>query len=510
MGTHSLRLSCVTLLSSALAVSTLSAAERTRDVATIRSLIARLHKADDSKGYALADKLAGFKKEAMPFLIEGLKSPDAATRKWCARTMTNVVGGYGDYSGRKDAATGGLPLLEALKIETDDKIKWYMVQAIGSIQPHAQRAIPMLVEAMNEGSPELKDAVFDALGEYRSKASRAKPALIELLPNNKLEQRYELGLQYGIMTALRQIGLDDDDLRAFSRLDVRDGSTAAHEIFDELIEHPKLELEFLKTNPKLLSTLPKNQLALVELFSHKDPKREALRAHILKQENLPKFIRVDRDRGESYGHVMTLPRKVQPGNCFPQRAKLIKFAGDTAEIAVFLKDEDYKVWFKENLARVYRDGKCGFIDESGKIVIKPQFQRAENFSEGMAVVWENGKAGYIRRDGSYLKKPQYNWAYWFKHGLGSVNLNGKYGLINSEGEWVLKPTISGNLDPTEDGFIAMTSDGWYHRLDKTGLVIRTSREVDWIDYSYLDKYRNEASSTPPVQRRRLFRRHRRR
>ena len=55
--------------------------------------------------------------------------------------------------------------------------------------------------------------------------------------------------------------------------------------------------------------------------------------------------------------------------------------------------------FISGLARVSLDGKCGFIDNSGKVVIPLIYDWAEHFAYGMAYVRQNDKAGYIDKTG---------------------------------------------------------------------------------------------------------------
>jgi hypothetical protein len=55
---------------------------------------------------------------------------------------------------------------------------------------------------------------------------------------------------------------------------------------------------------------------------------------------------------------------------------------------------------------VVADGKTGYIDESGRMLIAPQFNRAEPFNSGIARVEASpGLWGYIRRDGSFIWNP---------------------------------------------------------------------------------------------------------
>jgi len=54
---------------------------------------------------------------------------------------------------------------------------------------------------------------------------------------------------------------------------------------------------------------------------------------------------------------------------------------------------------------IEKDGKWGYIDNTGRIVIKPQFDEARDFSEGLARVTIDGKFGYIDKTGKYVWEP---------------------------------------------------------------------------------------------------------
>ena len=66
------------------------------------------------------------------------------------------------------------------------------------------------------------------------------------------------------------------------------------------------------------------------------------------------------------------------------------------------------------------DGKWGYIDTTGAIVIKPQFDEAKRFSEELAIVRDGGKYGYIDKRGKYIIKPQFEAAGRFSEGVASV------------------------------------------------------------------------------------------
>lgn len=72
----------------------------------------------------------------------------------------------------------------------------------------------------------------------------------------------------------------------------------------------------------------------------------------------------------------------------------------------------------------------GFIDSSGKFVIKPQFQDAGPFREGLAAVASGGKYGFIDRDGTFEIKPQFDLACNFSGDRAAVLINEQTGSLS--------------------------------------------------------------------------------
>lgn len=136
--------------------------------------------------------------------------------------------------------------------------------------------------------------------------------------------------------------------------------------------------------------------------------------------------------------------------------------------------------FSSGLAGVLIDGKWGFIDTTGTIVIEPRFEKVlGDFNEGIAIVMfgtdtyaidTNGKIAwpiasgkteswlpsfkeglalqwfkrktytYIDPNGkTVLELPQAESAGGFYEGLAVVEVGGKCGYINHEGEFVIEP-----------------------------------------------------------------------
>jgi hypothetical protein len=95
--------------------------------------------------------------------------------------------------------------------------------------------------------------------------------------------------------------------------------------------------------------------------------------------------------------------------------------------------------FNEGLAYVDAEGFQGFIDLQGRVVFRTE-DRTKDFHEGLAAAGPfdlRGKWGYIDRTGRLAIKRQYSFADDFSEGLAGVEVGGKYGFINKQGEMVI-------------------------------------------------------------------------
>ena len=79
--------------------------------------------------------------------------------------------------------------------------------------------------------------------------------------------------------------------------------------------------------------------------------------------------------------------------------------------------------------------KYGYVDETGKWVIVPQFDYAYDIDDTPVMVILNGKHGFINPDGSYLSEPVYDDAWSFNCGLARVKLNDKWGILKNDGSY---------------------------------------------------------------------------
>ena len=100
--------------------------------------------------------------------------------------------------------------------------------------------------------------------------------------------------------------------------------------------------------------------------------------------------------------------------------------------------------FSEGLAHVEtEDGEYVFIDTKGDVVLKFDFDYdtrwCHSFSEGLVAVRIDGKYGYANKTGKIVIAPQFDEVYQFREGLASARTGSWWGFIDKTGEWVIEP-----------------------------------------------------------------------
>ena len=69
------------------------------------------------------------------------------------------------------------------------------------------------------------------------------------------------------------------------------------------------------------------------------------------------------------------------------------------------------------------DGKWGYVDGTGKMIIEPQYNFCDLFVDGIAeVISSSGKMGYIDETGKFIIKPGFKYATRFSEGLAFVTV----------------------------------------------------------------------------------------
>ncbi|WP_114747773.1 WG repeat-containing protein [Pleomorphovibrio marinus] len=116
------------------------------------------------------------------------------------------------------------------------------------------------------------------------------------------------------------------------------------------------------------------------------------------------------------------------------------------------------------------EGKYGFVNRNGEVMISPSFEEVEPFSEGLAAVKINGTWGYINTAGEVTVPTDFERVSAFHRGLAIVKKEGKNTIIDQTGSTLL----AGYYDR-----ILQTSDNYFitENKGKFGLVNAMGREV---------------------------------
>ncbi len=133
----------------------------------------------------------------------------------------------------------------------------------------------------------------------------------------------------------------------------------------------------------------------------------------------------------------------------------------------------------EHLYRVIKDGKTGFINSKGQIVIDIELDGASSFSEGLAKFFVDYKVGFIDMKGNIVIEPIFDNASDFSEGCAVVTIENKCGYINTIGEVVIPPIFQ-SASHFKNGIAPVRQEG------QTGLLINKTGQIIFNDKEILD------------------------
>ncbi len=139
--------------------------------------------------------------------------------------------------------------------------------------------------------------------------------------------------------------------------------------------------------------------------------------------------------------------------------------------------------FSDGLASIEENCKYGFIDKTGKIVIKPKFDWVDDFKNGLALVEIDDKFFFIDKAGKTLFESKSIET--FSEGLAPFRTSDKeehsaYGFYDKSNKVVIEPKFHGAGEFSE-GLAPAGIDGWWHNIEwygvKYGFIDRTGKEI---------------------------------
>ena len=161
------------------------------------------------------------------------------------------------------------------------------------------------------------------------------------------------------------------------------------------------------------------------------------------------------------------------------------------------EDVDIIYYPSNGLCQVGKDGKYGYIDMNGKLVIPFKYKEISPFSEnGLAfVVCENGLGGYIDKDDNFVIHPIYDSGSTFKFGFAAVSKSGAYTFIRENGKKAVDHTFKYASGFAECGLAKVQEyDGRQGLMDTTSkpiLMLKNGCELaEFKEDSRITKFRN--------------------
>lgn len=143
------------------------------------------------------------------------------------------------------------------------------------------------------------------------------------------------------------------------------------------------------------------------------------------------------------------------------------FKDDTGKIIIPPEYDDVES-YREGLAKIEINGKYGFIDKNNNMVIPAKYDNVRPFIDGLASVCKNGKWGFIDKTGKIIIHPKFNKLSWsFSEGLACAKVKEKWGFIDKDGKFVI-PAKYDDAHYFSEGLAAVEIKKKWGFIDKNG------------------------------------------
>ena len=120
------------------------------------------------------------------------------------------------------------------------------------------------------------------------------------------------------------------------------------------------------------------------------------------------------------------------------------------------------------------DPKHGYVDESGKLVVVPQYPYAADAADGLALVrvgtGQEARYGFIDHSGAFVIPAHFKWAESFRESLAPVTLDKKWGYIDRSGTFVI-PAEYDRAYGFQNGAAFVQRGTWLY-IDRSGKTVR--------------------------------------
>jgi hypothetical protein len=152
------------------------------------------------------------------------------------------------------------------------------------------------------------------------------------------------------------------------------------------------------------------------------------------------------------------------------------------QIVSSLKDEKWRLIDESRLAVGTINGKWGFIDRAGNIVVPLIFQQVGRFIGGRASVKLDNKWGFVDINGKIIP-PQFDQVTPFVEERAFVRIKGLWGVINTRGDFLVKPQFSSQSVFSQGlAAVSFNRDGTYKTalIDRDGNIVFEPQNFDLV------------------------------
>ncbi len=128
------------------------------------------------------------------------------------------------------------------------------------------------------------------------------------------------------------------------------------------------------------------------------------------------------------------------------------------------------------------DGKCSSNEFSNSIRVSPKSKKSADFNEDLIPIEVNEKCGFINSQGKVVILPKFDDVSFFSEGLAAVKIGNKYGYIDRTGKVVINPQFA-IAHAFADGLALVTVGNKFGYIDRNGQFI-INPQFDWAgDFS---------------------------
>ena len=122
-----------------------------------------------------------------------------------------------------------------------------------------------------------------------------------------------------------------------------------------------------------------------------------------------------------------------------------------------------------NLGLISNPGKWGYIDKAGKLVLSLRFTHAEDFSEGLAGVRDGDRGGFIDHTGKFVFDVPLDVTLGFHEGVVGVLFKGAVTYVDRRGKKIPTPVDYGpKSNSFSEGLVPVSIKGKWGFMDPSG------------------------------------------